>query len=297
VSSFRVLRPRWLLSTGVILVVTALWLGWRAMQVRSALVQARTVLTAAAATPVDVAGLHAAQEDASADVRRAQRAVDDPVWRVAARVPVAGRSFAVTRDATSVAGTLVDSVLPPLLAGGAALQERPLLSGGAVDLGLLNTVSQQVAAADTGLTSARRTASTMPEELLPQPIADARTDLLTLVDRLGTAVSTGRQTLELAPAVLGVQEPRRYFVAVHNNAEVRGTGGLVGAYAVLRIDDGRIALDRVGTNTDFRTASAPVVDLGPEFSARYDAEYARSYWSAAVLTPDWPRPAPATAPP
>lgn len=62
----------------------------------------------------------------------------------------------------------------------------------------------------------------------------------------------------------------------------------MGAYAVLRAEGGRLSLERVGTNDDFRTAPAPVVDLGPEFRERYDREFSRSYWSAAVLTPDWP---------
>lgn len=126
------------------------------------------------------------------------------------------------------------------------------------------------------------------ERYLPAPVADARADRIGQLERLADGLTTGREALELAPAMLGAKGPRRYL-AVHNNAEVRGTGGLVGAYAVLRAADGRLSLERVGTNQDFRTAPAPVVDLGPEFSSRYDREFARGYWSAAVLTPDWPR--------
>lgn len=269
-------------------VLACTWLAVRAIQVHTALVEARGVLAQVAAAPADVEGLRIAHAQASSDVRKARRAVDDPLWRLVAAVPLAGRSFSVARDATTVAGRLVDEVLPPVLDAGSALQNASLLSEGQVDLALLSTVAKQVQEAALSATAAQQSAERMPSRLLPSPVADARADLVDQVDRLTAALSAGHEALRLAPTALGAEQPRRYFMAVHNNAEARGTGGLVGAYAVLRADQGRLSLDQVGTNLDFRTAPAPVVDLGPEFSARYDAEYARSYWSAAVLTPDWP---------
>jgi hypothetical protein len=281
-------RRRWWIVAVVGVLLAAGWLAVRALQVHGALREAQAVLTRAAADPADTTGLRQAQRAASADVRVARRAVDDPLWRLAAEVPVTGRSFRVARDATIVVGQLVDGAMPPLVASGEALRARPLLSSGTVDLQLLDTVALHLTEADAAVAAAQERTKRMPERLLPAPVADARARLGEGVDRLATALGAGRQAFELAPAALGAKEPRRYFLAVQNNAEVRGTGGLVGAYAVLRADDGRLSLDRVGTNLDFRTAEAPVVDLGPEFSARYDAEFARSYWSAAVLTPDWP---------
>src|SRR5450759_4381838 len=93
--------------------------------------------------------------------------------------------------------------------------------------------------------------------------------------------------LKMAPNMLGATGPRRYFLAVQNNAEVRGTGGLVGAYAVLRIDRGSISLDAVGTDRDFRTGTVPLADLGPDYAERYGTG-GPTLWSAAGLSPDWP---------
>ncbi len=257
---------------------------------RGALLEAQTGLTqavsGAGAGKIDAFVL--AQQEASADVRTAKAAVADPLWRLAASVPVAGRSFATVRDTTTVVGQVVDEVLPPLLQGATDLQAGQLLVDGRVDLLLLAALAADVSASEAAARDAVQAAEAISERYLPAPVADARGDLVSQVQQLAAGLTTGREALALAPRMLGADGPRRYFLAVHNNAEVRGTGGLVGAYAVVRAEGGRLTLDRVGTNGDFETAPAPVVDLGPEFSARYDNEFARSYWSAAVLTPDWP---------
>jgi len=266
------------------------WLVFRGFQVRGALLEAQAGLTQAVsgAGSGKIDAFVLAQQEASADVRTARAAVDDPLWRVAAVVPVAGRSIAAVRDTTEVVGQVVDEVLPPLLEGATDLQAGQLLVDGRVDLPLLAALAEDVQTSEAAARDAEQAAAAISERYLPPPVAEARGDLISQVQQLADGLTTGREALALAPAMLGADGPRRYFLAVHNNAEVRGTGGLVGAYAVVRAEQGRLTLDRVGTNGDFETAAAPVVDLGPEFSARYDSEFARSYWSAAVLTPDWP---------
>lgn len=274
----------------IIALIALAWLAFRGYQVRGALLQAQLGLTQAVsgAGSGKIDAFVLAQQQASADVRRARGAVDDPLWRLAAAVPVGGRSFAAVRDTTDVVGRVVDEVLPPLLEGATDLQAGQLLVDGRVDLPLLAALAEDVSTSEVAAKDAERAATAISERYLPPPVAEAREDLIRQVQQLADGLSTGREALALAPAMLGADGPRRYFLAVHNNAEVRGTGGLVGAYAVVRAEQGGLTLDRVGTNGDFKTAPAPVVDLGPEFSARYDNEFARSYWSAAVLTPDWP---------
>ena len=288
--SARLPRRRLVAFLLLVLLVLAAWLGFRGWQARNGLLEARSELVTAtgAVTSGDLQALAVAQGAASEDVAQARAAVDDPLWRLAAAVPFAGRSFAVVRESTIVAEQLVDDVLPPLLDGATALEQGDLLSGGAVDLALLAELGEAVRAAEPPALAASRRAEAMPSGLLPAPVADARESLVTQVDELVDGLAAGRAALEIAPGMLGADGPRSYFLAVHNNAEVRGTGGLVGAYAVLEVDEGRLSLARVGTNVDFKTAKAPVVDLGPEFSERYDHEAARRFWSAAVLTPDWP---------
>jgi hypothetical protein len=90
----------------------------------------------------------------------------------------------------------------------------------------------------------------------------------------------------LLPSMLGSVEPRNYLVLVQNNAEVRATGGLPGALAVLRIDNGKIDLTAQASGSDLgKFIPAVAVDAAQEriYTSRLGA-----YISDVNLTPDFP---------
>jgi hypothetical protein len=274
----------------VVLLVLVGWLGLRALQVRSSLLEARSVLSIGTQDVVDgdLAGLRSAQQAASGELGAARTAVDDPVWRVASAVPLLGRSFSVTREATLATQEVVDDVLAPLLESGTALQDGDLLSGGRIDLDLVRDLAVSVGRAETAAQRAQARVAGTSDSLLPAVVADGRQELLEQVDQLASALGTASPLVDAAPAMLGAEGPRRYFLAVQNNTESRATGGLIGAYAILVADQGQLSLERAGTNKDFENADEPVVDMGPEFSELYDRFLARTFWPAAVVTPHWP---------
>ena len=78
--------------------------------------------------------------------------------------------------------------------------------------------------------------------------------------------------VEAAPALLGGNEPRNYFVAFTTPSEVRGLGGFMGIWSTMTVDDGRIEfsdLDRVdGLAFDAR-GSHLVLDGPDEWLRRY----------------------------
>ena len=92
------------------------------------------------------------------------------------------------------------------------------------------------------------------------------------------------------PAFLGADGPRHYLFGASNPAELRGTGGLIGAYAILTIDGGRLSF------SDFRPIqSLPRPDVSDvpspsqEYSDNYD--FYRSglgLWVNTNMTPDFP---------
>ena len=280
-------RRRTLVLAVLAVALLAGWLGVRAAQARSGLLDARAALTAAVADR-DPAALGAARDRASAGVARARSAVDDPLWRAAAAVPGAGRSLAVVRDATVAAGLLVDGALPPALRALDALEGRSLLQDSRVDLDLLGALTREVEAAAGPVEQARQRTAGLADGPLPGVVSGPARELATQVDRLADGLATARSALPVLPAALGEQGPRDYFLAVQNNAEARGTGGLIGSFAVLHADGGRLSLRQIGSNLALRTAARPVVDLGPEYAERYDRLAGRTLWSSAGLTADWP---------
>lgn len=280
-------RRRTLVLAVLVVALLAGWLGVRAAQARAGLLDARAALTAAVADR-DPAALAAARDRASAGVGRARSAVDDPLWRAAAAVPVAGRSLAVVRDAAVAAGLLVDGALPPAVRALDALEGRSLLADSRVDLALLAVLTREAEAAAGPVEQARQRTAGLADGPLPGVVAEPARELAAQVDRLAGGLATARSALQVLPAALGEQGPRDYFLAVQNNAEARGTGGLIGSFAVLHAEDGRLSLRQIGSNLALRTAERPVADLGPEYAERYDRLAGRTLWSSAGLTADWP---------
>jgi len=273
-----------------VLVVLAGWLGFRSLQVYRHLQAARGVLGAVQTTltPDTGARLGAQARAASADVQAAKSAADDPVFWLAAHVPVAGRSFALARGAAIVSEQIVDQVLVPASMVVSSFQKERLVHGGRIDVTLLEQIDAPLRRAAVGSAEARRTADALPSRLVPGVLLAQRRVLVDQVDRLDRAISAASTAVHLAPNMLGRSGARRYFIAVQNNAETRGTGGLIGAYAVVRADQGRLTRERVGTDADLKGAPGPVVDLGKEYADHYDQYRSREDWRSAVLTPEWP---------
>jgi hypothetical protein len=98
-----------------------------------------------------------------------------------------------------------------------------------------------------------------------------------------SAVATAAQVI---PPMLGVDGTRHYLVVFQNDAEARGTGGLVGAYAVVEAGGGRVSVQALGTDSDLRSASAPVVDLGPNYRALFGQD--PGLWANTNLSADFP---------
>ena len=87
---------------------------------------------------------------------------------------------------------------------------------------------------------------------------------------------TSREMLEnsalaarLAPSMMGADGPRTYFMGFQTNAEARSTGGLLGGFGILRLDNGTPTVDTLAPNTDFSGQNFTPIDLGPEFNEQY----------------------------
>jgi hypothetical protein len=86
--------------------------------------------------------------------------------------------------------------------------------------------------------------------------------------------------------ILGYANARRYFIAFQNPAEARGTGGLVGAYAIVKVEKGRISVERVGSNYDLALQDEIPVKLPQEFSTLYGDDPA--WWPNSNMSPHFP---------
>lgn len=70
------------------------------------------------------------------------------------------------------------------------------------------------------------------------------TTLRTVTDQGVTFINDARPLIKILPNLLGEPDQKRYLVLFQNDNEIRPTGGFLTAYAVFRIDEGIIHVDR-----------------------------------------------------
>jgi hypothetical protein len=164
------------------------------------------------------------------------------------------------------------------------------LSQGRIPVGTLASLAPSLHEARTSLESAAAKAHRLPDSWLIGPVADARQLVQEKVNRALPLVRASDEMLSALPVLAGSADgPRRYFVAAENSAELRGTGGLIGNYAILTIEDGRLSLGPFRDIQSLPTLSADQ-SFSPsrDFSDLYGPFGGGGFWLNINMTPDAP---------
>ncbi len=82
-----------------------------------------------------------------------------------------------------------------------------------------------------------------PEKIGSQKIKSNIVTVKTMVDQADQFFGDARPLLEVLPKLLGDPAEQKYMVLFQNDKELRSTGGFITAYAVLRIDKGKIFVE------------------------------------------------------
>ncbi|WP_169945904.1 DUF4012 domain-containing protein [Microbispora sp. H11081] len=265
--------------------------GWAAhlgMSVRDHLEATRDALLRLRAgdvgTPSAVTTLAAARTHAA----EARRLTGGLYWGLLTRLPVVGEGAATARGlAASVADVTdvlarVERATAPLLSASARAPGD--LRG---VLAALDAMAPVLRDGAVRVEAARSRVAGTPASTGLAALDGARDTVLRETIRLRGMLSQGAEAAALLPPMLGRDGPRRYFLAFETNAESRGTGGLVGAFGVLKADRGRVSVARLSANTGLAASAKPVADLGRQFVSRYGPGAATTL-SVSNLSPHFP---------
>ncbi|MFD6855977.1 DUF4012 domain-containing protein [Rhodococcus sp. NPDC060090] len=245
------------------------WLGYEGLQAKSNLEKAQDFAMQAkdALLSGDTEAATRTAGDADRYAQEAQGSVDSFPWRAAGAVPWLGSPFDSTRQMTTiVTGLTADVLLPAVDAGSAVSPDQLILDGARINLAALRDaapVLETTAAAITDLDVQAQEVDGTYIGLLN----DARMDLQDQVSELSGLLNNTSTAAQIAPAMLGADGPRSYFIGFQTNAEARGTGGLLGGFAVARANDGAVRVDDV-SRRDLKPEYAPI-DLGQDFKQAY----------------------------
>lgn len=285
------MRPL-VLALGVVLLFGVLggaWLGWRGLQAREELSAAQRLLPTLRqqATDADLDTARSTVAALRAHTNKARELTSDPVWRVGATMPVVGDDIGAVSTMAAAVDELGDSVLQPLVdVAGDITPDSLRPKSGRIDLAPFKEASSSVSSARAALAGTtdkvRGTSSSMI-----QPLTTARTDLLGQLDDAANLLNPLDDALRLMPGMLGGDGARHYLVLFQNNAEIRATGGMPGAFAVVKADNGAMTMVSQGAPGDLGKFDQPTSPLPQDLERMFGNEPG-IYFQDVNFTPNWP---------
>ncbi|WP_460519984.1 DUF4012 domain-containing protein [Humibacter antri] len=248
----------------VFLIACGVWIAVRGLQAKDAL-QASLPLVDKVQTQItsgDAKGAAATARVLSARLHTARNDTGDPIWRAAEIIPGVGPNLAAVRQVAAASSDVTDRALVPLarLAGTMNLSSFSPVNG-KVPLKPLAQAAPTITRANSALQSDLATVRSIDATATVGPVRDAVQKLRGALEKAGAVTDAASRAAQLLPGMLGADGPREYVLVVQNNAEARSTGGIVGALALLRADDGAISLVSQASASDFPQLDEPVMPL------------------------------------
>ncbi|MEW6059512.1 MAG: DUF4012 domain-containing protein [Actinomycetota bacterium] len=253
---------------------------------RTLLEQARDRLLAG-----DLPGARSSFGRARQEFALASHAAGSPLVGMWAAMPFVGRTYDAVRnlarigELTAGAGEDVASAIDDLPGGLSALAP----TAGSIRLDAVTSIDRVLASAVDRVRRAEELANGLSRTFVLSQAAEARDEVLGPVEEASEIAMSAHALLRALPAFAGAEGPRRYFVAVQNPAELRGTGGFIGSYSIMTIDDGAMVFAPFRDITRLRDVpSAEIPPPSPEFALLYDEFGGAGYWRNINMSPDTP---------
>lgn len=207
-------------------------------------------------------------DEAAAHAQEAHDATHSITWSVASFVPFVGSPFETGRQISDVVLGLASDVLRPAAQTGTALSPDRLIDGSRVNVQMLRNEENNLSQLADSASRLDAAARAIPDAGFVAMLDEARGQLQGQTGEITGMLENTALAAKLAPAMMGADGPRNYFMAFQTNAEARGTGGLLGGFGVLNFDNGVGAVDTLGANTELDKQFTPI-DLGSEFQQNY----------------------------
>lgn len=130
------------------------------------------------------------------------------------------------------------------------------IAAGAVDLDAVRVLEPSVRALAVAAERATADLSALDSPWLVAPVAAALEDAIDELDDVTVSARRASDAITLAPTMLGGEGIRRHLVLLVTPAELRGSGGLIGNWALIEADQGALQLAGVGRAEDLNAALA-----------------------------------------
>ncbi|MDZ8170636.1 DUF4012 domain-containing protein [Microbacterium xanthum] len=271
----------------VCVVAAAAWIGIRGILAYGHLDDAQTAAALTRDQLTDPASAADAVATIADDTAAARSLTTDPIWRAAEVLPWVGPQLAAVSTMTVAVDDVAGSALTPLVEVAGTFDVDSLRpQDGRLDLSPFTEIQDAAAASAEELVDAAEAVSAIDRSPLVTPVREAVRDLSALLADTRDGAGAVARATALLPAMLGADEPRTYLLLFQNNAEWRSLGGITGAVAAIRTDDGSLSLAAQGSSSDFPRYDDAVLPLDEEILGIYGTRPGR-YIQNVTQVPDF----------
>ncbi|WP_067438093.1 DUF4012 domain-containing protein [Nocardioides jensenii] len=285
-------RRYWVIPALVVVLAFVAYAGWRVWQVRSDLTAAQNDATRLRSALT--AGDQSAAESALADLKEhstsAAERTDGPLWSTFGVLPLFGDDADGVKVVSDVLADLSEKGLPPLVDSAADLEAGSFTPrDGRLSIAALESTQAPIDNASGSFTDADARLSRVDSENFVGSFKASFDDLADQIHRASRSMDAASTATDVLPTMLGKDGKRRYLLVFQNNAELRSSGGLPSAGAIVTTDDGKIEMVRQVTAGDFPYLEGkPPTPITAEETALFGRQVG-DYFQDANFTPHFPR--------
>lgn len=251
----------------VVILGAAAWIGFRALTVKAELESAQRLLSSSDSELTTQERMTRMGGHAQA----AASASNDPIWRVAEFIPVAGDNLRAVRVASEALDLVANELGVPALAA---------IDGGGEGSPFTRVLPVLAAATPDVSAMAASVADAASSPFLIGPVRSG-------IDQVDAVVGSAAPALELVPSLLGSDGPKRYLLAFQNNAELLALGGSAASQTLIAVDGGDIRIEGQASSADFGqdvAVDVPVDQSAIDLYSRYLVDHVNTTMSR----PDFP---------
>lgn len=286
-------RRRVLIGAGVValaIVAAVAWLLYTGLRARQELeaVRAEVHQLRAQITAGDLTGARATAQTLRGHATEAHSLTTGPVWATAAAIPWAGDPLESARAVTSGVDQLASTALPDLVDATRTLDPQSLRKpDGSIDLAQISGVAPKLDGATASLNAVVHSIQNAPSSTWLGSVDSARADLLGQLTGFRATVDSADVAAHVVPSMLGADGPRTYMVSFQNEAELRGTGGLPGAFAILSVDNGAFHFTKFESDTALGRQSTGL-NFGTDYNQLWAGADPTSDYRDSNISPNFP---------
>ena len=225
-------------------------------------------------------------DDIADRARSAHALTSGPAWWVGAHLPVVGSPLRTGRVISLQADHVGREVLPGVVTIARSVIGPTAFSNSSVNLKPIAAAQPKLHRASVTAREALASIDRASPSWLPL-VSSGRSSAVRQFRKLDGELAGADNAVRVAVPMLGETGRKRYFIGFMNEAESRGLGGLVGAFAVVTVDHGRIAFEQFGSDDDLRGVRADV-DLGADYQRLYAQDDPTGTFQNSDVSPNFP---------